>query len=224
MNILKIVVLSLKNNLFLTFLLMIGLFSCTNPKDKTKDSKDSLKNISDNLPNDSIKVSTDTIKVVIGEDTTKTFYNNVGDSLLVEEAEFRIRFPFPPIREEDKDDKSVEYIISDQKGTQNYALIYKDFSKEEIGESPDKFLDKARLGMIGKFRGYKEINLNTEIDQSGFKGYAIRAGNKAKGYFAYRIFLIKNRLYQIFIVDMSRYPTERETDKFIGTFEIKTKK
>ena len=208
---------------FLTFLLMIGLFSCTNTKDNTKNNKDSLKNISNNGAEDSIKISTDTIKVVIGEDTAKTFYNNAGDSLLVEESEFRIRFPLPPIREEDKEDKSVEYIISDEKGTQNYALIYKDFSKEEIGESPDKFLDKARLGMIGKFKGRKEINLNAEIDQSGYKGYAIRAGNKAQGYFVYRLFLIKNRLYQIFIVDMSKYPTERETDKFIGTFEIKTK-
>lgn len=208
---------------FLTFLLMIGLFSCTNTKDNTKNNKDSLKNISNNGAEDSIKISTDTIKVVIGEDTAKTFYNNAGDSLLVEESEFRIRFPLPPIREEDKEDKSVEYIISDEKGTQNYALIYKDFSKEEIGENRDKFLDKARLGMIGKFKGRKEINLNAEIDQSGYKGYAIRAGNKAQGYFVYRLFLIKNRLYQIFIVDMSKYPTERETDKFIGTFEIKTK-
>ncbi len=208
---------------FLTFLLIFSLFSCNNTKDNTKNNKDSLKNLANNGSKDSIKISTDTIKVVIGEDTAKTFYNNSGDSLLVEETEFRIRFPFPPIREEDKEDKSVEYIISDEKGTQNYALIYKDFSDEEIGKDPSKFLDKARLGMIGKFRGHKEINLNAEIDQSGFKGYAIRAGNKAKGYFVYRIFLIKNRLYQIFIVDMARYPTERETDKFIGTFEIKTK-
>lgn len=222
MNIPKSVVCALTNNLFLTFLLILGLFSCNNTKDNTKNNKDSLKNLSNDVSKDSIKISTDTIKVVIGEDTAKTFYNNVGDSLLVEETEFRIRFPFPPIREEDKEDKSVEYIISDEKGTQNYALIYKDFSKEEIGK-PDEFLNKARLGMIGKFRGHKEINLNAEIDQSGFKGYAIRAGNKAKGYFVYRLFLIKNRLYQVFIVDMNRYPTERETDKFIGTFEIKTK-
>lgn len=114
----------------------------------------------------------------------------------------------------------IHMFILEQKGCGCYIVSYNDFPDSLIKtSSADQILDGARDGAIvksqGKLQSEVPISINTypgrEFHVYGPDGkFAIRT----------RIYLVKNRLYQVGVVTSTGKSVSSDTNKFLNSFKI----
>ena len=100
-----------------------------------------------------------------------------------------------------------------------YALAYVDYPKEEVGKAnPDKLLDGARDGAVGKVKG--TLKSETKISMNGFPGRELRIEAPGDIALAARIYLVKERLYQTLVVTPKPRSEAPEVKKFLDSFKF----
>ncbi|MDX1903551.1 MAG: hypothetical protein SFU27_05280 [Thermonemataceae bacterium] len=186
----------------------IALQACQEKEKKVTEKKDSLKN----LPKQ------DTLQIVLDEpsDTLSSFVDN---------SSFSIQFPDSPERTENPEKKSVEYLLSLNDDTTRYVLYYQDYKEGEIEKYGVKsFLENQKKQIVQSYQfAEKDIIENKEITLDNHIGFSLRAGAKENFFLVYRIYAVKNRVYQISISDLKKYPEEKAIQSFFESFKIKNK-
>ncbi|MEM9982404.1 MAG: hypothetical protein AAF734_07905 [Bacteroidota bacterium] len=186
------------------------LSACTDASDTTESSstEDSLKTEIDSLGNE-ITLLTDDSLLTPALAPTK-----------IEQERFTLTFPNPPERTVDSTDGTVIYLYANEADTERYILLYRDFTDEEIAqETSTSFLEKAIAGILSDFEE-NEIGKKEEITLQGHQGVDMLIGSPEKSYYAWRIFFVNKRLYQILIVKNITFPSQKEITRFMGSFEF----
>lgn len=99
-----------------------------------------------------------------------------------------------------------------------YMVAYSDYPVEAV-EAGDKnlMLQGAKEGVIGNMEASIEEEKDIEID--GNPGVYFKA--KSKNFATvYKIFLVRNRLYQIGIIKAGTYPADSDIKSFLDSFEL----
>jgi hypothetical protein len=146
-------------------------------------------------------------------------------SVTIEEELFKINFPEFPEKTEDSTDKTVEYLLSQKNDSVRFLLYYRDYKTESIEKfgGAEKFLQNQEKQVIeGQKFTEKDIVENRKILLNGYPGLSLKAGAAGNFFLVYRIYLVKNRVYQLGISSMTKYPTEKEIEDFFGSFQLKT--
>ncbi len=188
----------MKNFFTLILLVWVG-FACDSQKISTKDKKDT---------SNSAKPG----KAII--------------SVLVEEDGFKINFPEIPEKTEDSIDHTVEYLLSQKNDSVRFLLYYRDYKLESINKfgGAEKFLNNQEKQVIeGQKFAEKDIIENKKISLDGYPGLSLKAGATGNFFLVYRIYLVENRVYQLGISSMTKYPSDKEIEDFFGSFQLKAK-
>lgn len=188
----------MKNFFTLILLVCVG-FACDSKKISTKDNKDTSN-------------STKPGKAIV--------------SVLVEEDLFKINFPEIPEKTEDSTDNTVEYLLSQKNDSVRFLLYYRDYKPESISKfgGAEKFLNNQEKQVIeGQKFSEKDIIENKKISLEGYPGLSLKAGAAGNFFLVYRIYLVENRIYQLGISSMTKYPTDKEIEDFFGSFQLKAK-
>lgn len=146
-------------------------------------------------------------------------------SVTIEEELFKVNFPEFPEKTEDTVDRTVEYLVSQKNDSVRFLLYYRDYKAESIDKygGAEKFLDnQERQVIVGQQFTEKDILENKKITIDGYPGLSLKAGAAGNFFLVYRIYLVKNRVYQLGISSMTKYPTEKEIEDFFGSFQLKT--
>jgi hypothetical protein len=144
--------------------------------------------------------------------------------ITVEEDLFRVNFPETPEKSIDSADRAVQYMVSQYGDSVRYSLYYRDYKPqtiESLGEQ--KFLENQKRQVIETHEFTPaEIQENKPVDLQGYKGFWLRAGSKSKFFLVYVIYMVENRVYQLSISNINRYPTSKEIDDFFKSFQLKS--
>lgn len=146
-------------------------------------------------------------------------------SVTIEEELFKINFPEFPEKTEDTIDRTVEYLVSQKNDSVRLLLYYRDYNAESIDKygGAEKFLDnQEKQVIVGQQFTEKDILENKKIVLEDNPGLSLKAGAAGNFFLVYRIYLVKNRVYQLGISSMTKYPTEKEIEEFFGSFQLKT--
>ena len=146
-------------------------------------------------------------------------------SVTIEEELFKINFPEFPEKTEDTVDRTVEYLVSQKNDSVRLLLYYRDYNAESIDKygGAEKFLDnQEKQVIVGQQFTEEDIVENKKIVLEGNPGLSLKAGAAGNFFLVYRIYLVKNRVYQLGISSMTKYPTEKEIEEFFGSFQLKT--
>lgn len=150
--------------------------------------------------------------------------DNAVVSVSIEEELFKINFPEFPEKTEDTIDKTVEYLVSQKNDSVRFLLYYRDYKTESIDKygGAEKFLNNQEKQVIeGQQFTEKDIVENKKIMIDGYPGLSLKAGASGNFFLVYRIYLVKNRIYQLGISSMTKYPTDKEIEDFFGSFQLK---
>ncbi|GAB4123325.1 MAG: hypothetical protein OHK0045_23720 [Raineya sp.] len=144
--------------------------------------------------------------------------------VIIEEDLFKINFPESPEKTVDTVDKTVEYLVSQKSDSVRFLLYYRDYKMESIEKygGAEKFLNNQEKQVIEgqKFRE-KDIVENKKINIDGNPGLSLKVGAAENFFLVYRIYLVKNRVYQLGISSMTKYPSDKEIEDFFGSFQLK---
>jgi hypothetical protein len=100
-----------------------------------------------------------------------------------------------------------------------YATAYVDYPKEGLGKkAPDELLDGARDGAVGNVKG--KLANETKISMNGYPGRELRIEAPGDLALQARIYLVKERLYQILVVMPKAKEGEAEAKKFLDSFKF----
>jgi len=158
----------------------------------------------------------DTLKAKLSE--------NAVVSVTIEEDFFKINFPEFPEKTVDTIDKTTEYLVSQKNDSVRFLLYYRDYKSESIDKygGAEKFLDNQEKQVIeGQQFRENDIVENKKISIEGYPGLSLKAGASGNFFLVYRIYLVKNRIYQLGISSMTKYPTDEEIEDFFGSFQLK---
>jgi len=141
------------------------------------------------------------------------------------DGRFKISFAVEPKTQSQMIDTEAGKIemftfMYEKSATEAYMVAYADYPSELIKKSKTKDLIAGAKNGVLK-------NLNSKVTEEK----AIKLGNyeglqfKAKGvenefYLAYKMYLVKNRLYQIAILRDGGSPTEESIKSFLNSFEL----
>lgn len=143
-----------------------------------------------------------------------------------EDGNYSVVFPGVPeqtqsIEKTDAGDITLNMSMYEKSATQVYFVSYNDYPSALVEQSDDKTM------LTGGIEGArKSINCDvTEFERfSKIKGYqAIETKGRSteSNYYFYMYSVMrKNRLYQVFILQEGKYPTDKEIKDFKGSFKL----
>lgn len=197
----------MKKNLIYLSILFFGLsiiFSCGS-SDNQKDNE-----------------TTDTENV---KSDNKTEKENKKDKDLFtsEDKSFKIKFPGNPQLTKEPVETELGKIemytyMYEHSATKVYMVAYSDYPKAAI-EAGDKdmMLDGAKSGFLKKLS--LKIDEEKDIEIDGNQGLYFKA--QGSGFYAVmKDYLVENRLYQVGILSQGSYPSDKEIDEFLNSFEL----
>ncbi|MCL5275564.1 MAG: hypothetical protein M1434_12605 [Chloroflexi bacterium] len=116
------------------------------------------------------------------------------------------------------------YLYTAQVGTSAYLVSFSDYPADMMSQAdPAKVLDGAMNGAVTNISG--TILSSQDITLSGNPGKDFSAEGKIKnpgdGSVRGRIYLVKNRLYQIIVVGMKDQIPTADADKYLQSFKLK---
>ncbi len=161
-----------------------------------------------------------------GTKTKKTDSENVvsdQSKYTSEEGNFKIAFPSEPTVTTEAvpteiGDIQMKLFIYENGSDEAYMVAYSDYPQVAIDAGDRKeMLRGSKEGVAGNIAATIEEEKDIEIN--GYPGVFF----KAKGpEFAtvYKLFLVKNRLYQVGILKASAYPSDADTKGFLDSFEL----
>jgi hypothetical protein len=100
-----------------------------------------------------------------------------------------------------------------------YAMAYVDYPKDALAKkAPDELLDGARDGAVGNVKG--KLTTETKVSMSGYPGRELRIDAPGDLALVARIYLVKERLYQILVVMPKSKESDAEAKKFLDSFKF----
>jgi hypothetical protein len=104
-----------------------------------------------------------------------------------------------------------------------YVIAYSDYSPEAAPPGyAEKMLDGARNGTVGNTRG--KLVSETNISLSGYPGrelvIEVRGEDQPPTTFKGRLFMVKNRLYQVTVVAPRGKAGDKLVDEFLQSFKL----
>ncbi len=114
----------------------------------------------------------------------------------------------------------IHMFILEQKGCACYIVSYNDYPDSLIKtSSADQILDGARDGTIEKSKGKLQSEVSISINT--YPGRELQVyGPHGKFAIRTRIYLVKNRLYQVGVVTSTEKSVSSDTNKFLNSFKI----
>lgn len=140
-----------------------------------------------------------------------------------EEGNFKIIFPGEPtVTSEtvptDIGDIQMKMYMYEKSREEAYMVAYSDYPQEAVDAGDKKeMLQGSKEGVVGNISASVEEEKEIEID--GNPGVYF----KAKGPVfttVYKLYLVKNRLYQVGILKAAVYPSDAEIKAFLNSFEL----
>lgn len=133
---------------------------------------------------------------------------------------FSILMPAEPNVQEQPVDtaagKLINHISLAQKGSAAFAISYADYPPNDA--EPQGVLDSVRDGAINGIKGTLVRGKN--ITHKTYPGREFQASTQGALYTS-RIFLVKNRLYQMVVVAPVGQLTDAEVNRFLTSFDLK---
>jgi hypothetical protein len=109
-------------------------------------------------------------------------------------------------------------------GTMALAVVYNDYTAAKVEQQkPDALLNAARDALLLEERGKKSRLLGEgKVTQSGSEGKEFRAVTSEGILLRVRLFLVKQRLYQLIVAMPSKSEKgyEKQTLKFLDSFQL----
>jgi len=140
-----------------------------------------------------------------------------------EEGNFKIAFPGEPTVTSDAvpteiGDIQMKMFMYEKSRDEAYMVAYSDYPQEAVDAGDKKeMLQGSKEGVVENIAA--TIEEEKEIEINGNPGIYF----KAKGpefSTAYKLYLVKNRLYQIGILKAASYPSDAEIKGFLDSFEL----
>jgi hypothetical protein len=104
-----------------------------------------------------------------------------------------------------------------------YILVHSDMPEALIaGQDAQKLLQGARDGLVKQYYGY--VEKETPLTVGEYPGLETRMTGSFQGtnfYVWARFYLVKNRLYQIYVVAQKGFEAASDYDKYFGSFTLK---
>lgn len=133
---------------------------------------------------------------------------------------FSIMMPAEPTLQEQPVDtaagKLMNYVFLSQKGSAAFAISYADYPQNDA--DPQGVLDRVRDGAVTGIKGTLVSGKN--ITHKGYPGREFQASTQGALYTS-RIFLVKDRLYQMVVVAPATQLSAAETNRFLTSFDLK---
>ncbi len=145
------------------------------------------------------------------------------DTFEAPDGSFRINFPRPPMRDTSVVNTDVGevhlYRFKMDRGNEVFTVAYSDYPKALVELSNPQDLIEA--GKASAVSGLEITNMDEEKDiaKAGYPGLLFK-GHSDKYYTVYRVYMVKNRLYQIAITRSGEYPDMEEVKKFGDSFTL----
>ena len=145
-----------------------------------------------------------------------------------EKGKFSIGMPATPKESSQSVDTAAGKIdltmFTAQLGSAAYLVSYSDYPEEMMNSAdPLKVLDGALDGSVTNFSG--KVLSSTDITLDGNPGKEFNAEGKVTnpgdGSLRGRIYLVKNRLYQIIVVGLKDKTPATDIDKYLQSFKLK---
>ncbi|HZZ79862.1 MAG TPA: hypothetical protein VFE62_15190 [Gemmataceae bacterium] len=114
---------------------------------------------------------------------------------------------------------NVMMYIADGRNDSNFVVSYSDFPTANFKKADiDKRLDQARDGAITKAGGKKRSE--EKIQLMGHPGREIVIEKNGEIIVKMRLYLVKNRLYQVMVVGQGAIFTSRDVGAFFDSFHL----
>ncbi|MCX7743752.1 MAG: hypothetical protein N2167_04215 [Flavobacteriales bacterium] len=161
-----------------------------------------------------------------GKKAEKAEAENVGSEqpkYTSEEGNFKIAFPGEPTVTTESvpteiGDIQMKMYMYEKGKDEAYMVAYSDYPQEVVDAGDKKeMLEGSKQGVVGNIGA--TIEEENDIEINGNPGVYF----KAKGpEFAtvYKLYLVKNRLYQIGILKAAAYPSDADIKGFLDSFEL----
>ena len=113
----------------------------------------------------------------------------------------------------------AKMIMLDVPGTAFFALFYVDYPKDVITkDKPDEILNDVREAAVANVKG--KLRSETKITMNGFPGREVKIDSPGKMVMHGRIYLVKERLYQVIVVMPESRESAGESKKFLDSFKF----
>jgi hypothetical protein len=100
-----------------------------------------------------------------------------------------------------------------------YALAFVDYPRDAIAKnSPDSLLDAARDGAVGNVKG--KLASETKVSMNGFPGRELRIEAPGDLALQARMYLVKERLYQVLVVMPKAKESAADSKRFLDSFKF----
>lgn len=133
---------------------------------------------------------------------------------------FNILMPVQPKVQEQPVDTAagqlINYVFMAQSGSAAFAISYADYPQNDA--DPQGVLDDVRQGAITGIKGTLISGKN--ITHKGYPGREFQASTQGALYTS-RIYLVKNRLYQMVVVAPAAQASAADINRFLTSFDLK---
>lgn len=163
--------------------------------------------------------------------TQNTYANIDDDPLLVvekyksEKGNFSIDFPGTPTVSEDIVPTDVGNItmysyMYEKSVTEAYMVALSDYPSEMVAMSDEgDLLDGGKNGALESL-GISKLDEEKDIELKGGHPGKYFKGTNGTYYVVYKMYLVKNRLYQVAVLKDGSYPMGKEFDAFMSSFKL----
>lgn len=117
----------------------------------------------------------------------------------------------------------TSHVFSGNKGNTSYAVSYTDFPEDFIQRAdPERVLNGGRDGAVSNVNG--KLVLETQISLGTNPGRELvidaKAGDGRDATIKTRVYLVRNRLYQVMVVAPKGEVSNDEMMKYLGSFRL----
>jgi hypothetical protein len=142
------------------------------------------------------------------------------------EGRFKVKFPGDPVKQQQQVPTQLgnltmhTFAVETDGGSQAFMVMYNDYPADQIKNSnTDDLLKACKGGVLSSSNG--KVKKDRNITLSGNPGMEFTFSGDSGGRpieCAWRIFLVKNRLYQVAILRFNNAPAEDDVKKFFESF------
>ncbi len=142
-----------------------------------------------------------------------------------QKGNFSVLLPKKPVEEKETVNTKIgpvelyAFLVELQNGKVVYGVTYSDYPAEMVEKSnPDDLLDRARNGAVRNISG--KIIKEKRIVIEGYPGRELRVVFGKTGVMKYRLYLVKNRLYQIMVLAEEENLLSSADERFLNSFRL----
>src|SRR5262249_418176 len=108
--------------------------------------------------------------------------------------------------------------VADGRNDSNFVVSYCDLPASDVKKDIDKRLDQARDGAVAKVRG--KLRSEDVIKLKGHRGREIVIEKDGEVVVKMRIYLVKNRLYQVMVLGNTNVFATKDVSNFLDSFRL----